>query len=34
MTSNDIMDFVIQNKFWLAVAVPVVIAIVVVKIIS
>ncbi len=34
MTLNDVMDFVVEYKFWLAVAVPVVIAIIVVKILG
>ncbi len=34
MQASDIMDFVIQHKFWFAVAVPVVIAIVVMKILG
>ena len=34
MTGADIMEFVMANKFWLAVAVPVVIAIIVIKILG
>ncbi len=34
MTGSDIMEFVSANKFWLAVAVPVVIAVIVIKILS
>jgi hypothetical protein len=32
--ASDIMNFVIQHKFWFAVAVPVVIAIIVIKILG
>ncbi len=34
ITSADVMEFVKANKFWLAVAVPFVIGIVVVKILN
>ena len=34
MTSSDIMEFIVQYKFWLAVAVPIVIAIIVIKILG
>ncbi len=34
ITGSDVMNFVQEYKFWLAVAVPVVIGIIVVKIIS
>jgi len=32
MQTADIMDFIVQNKFWIAVAVPFVIAVIVIKI--
>jgi hypothetical protein len=34
MTMSDVMDFVREYKFWLAVAVPVVAAIIVIKILN
>ena len=34
MDMNDIMDFVREYKFWLVVAIPIVLGIVVVKILS
>lgn len=34
MTAHDVLQFVAEHKFWLAVAVPVVIAIIVVKILG
>lgn len=34
MTASDVMAFVSEHKFWLAVAVPVVIAIIVMKILG
>ena len=34
MTGADIMQFVSENKFWIAVAVPVVIAVIVMKILG
>ncbi len=34
ITSGDVVEFVKEYKFWLAVAVPVVIGIIVVKVLS
>lgn len=34
MTIDDVMEFIVEYKFWLAVAVPIVIAIIVVKILG
>jgi len=34
MQTSDVMDFIVQHKFWLAVAVPFVIAVIVIKIIG
>lgn len=34
MDASDIMSFVVEHKFWFAVAVPVVIAIIVMKILG